>query len=721
MQQHEGPLKQPSGRFQLGEWLVDPDANLLSRAGEQRSLRAKAMELLLLLLQRPNETISRDEIVASVWNGNEAVAAQGINNAVWSIRQVLDDDADTPRYLQTIPKKGYRLIASVQRLAAPASDIEPSESAADPTTIVESIDATQSRMRYGWLVLASLVAVLLLVVVWPHQQNEQQRHLQQQQQSTQSVHSDIRALTSYSGMEYLGQLSPDGQLLAFAWWQSTGKGLLYLRRLQDEAAAPIRLSDIDHDITSISWSADGKRLAFTELTSAEECRVAIYSLQSNRIERIASCSPLWTPTLAWSPVADQLIYTGQLANQAPGLVLHDLASGQLQQLTSSTGLLADHQPAWSPDGQRVAFVRSDGGSGSRDIHVADMLGSIVRLSDSRFHDLHGLTWQQDGDALIYSTTQQGSRMLWQLDLQSHQARPLGLEGSAPQSHAKGLLYSLFKKHQRLGQLTLEPAAARLQPLAGGVTSEQSPDYSRHQQALVFVSARSGFRELWRSGPDGQHAQQLTHLQSIVQRPRWSPDGQAIAFIGGCTADRYGLCLLDVASGKVLTLNTDSSNYGSPVWRDDGRALYVLAAEAGRNQLWQIDRDSGVRHQLLTAHEPLLLQKRPDQAELFYLTRAGSQFQQINPVTGAELTLQLGTGWPANVVAWLLLPDGVLVLQREQSERWQRYQSEQVGWQPLAEFPLGTFAEFPDLSLGAERNQLYLELADTAYADLMLAR
>ncbi len=710
MQQKEAAPKHSSGLFQLGDWLIDPDANLLRRGNEQRSLRAKAMELLLLLLQRPNETISREEIVASVWAGNEAVAAQGINNAIWSIRQVLDDDADTPRYLQTIPKKGYRLIAAVQHRAAAMPDalsVEP-----PPTT--DQSKAAQSRLRAGWLVLASLAALLLLVLVWPRSQEQQPpQHL--------AAPTDIRALTSYGGMEYLGQLSPDGQLLAFAWWKSTGKGLLYLRRMQDQEAAPIRISDIEHDITSISWSADGNRLAFTELDDADQCHVALYSLQTNRIDRIANCASLWTTILAWSPVAARLVYTGQLTGQAPGLLLHDLDSGQIRQLTHSEGLLADHQPAWSPDGQRVAFVRSDGGSGSRDIYVTDMQGDVVRLSENRFHDLHGLSWRADGNALIYSTTQHGSRMLWQLDLPSRLAQPLGLEGSAPQSHQSGLVYSLFKKHQRIGQLAFTSVPASLQPLAGGVTSEQSPDYSSAQQALVFVSARSGFRELWRSNADGQQAQQLTHLRSIAQRPRWSPDGKAIAFIGGCEPDRYGLCLLDVPSGKVLTINTDSSDFGQPVWRDDGRVLYVLASDGGRNQLWQIDRDGGGKRPIATAHEPVALEKREGQSALFYLTRAERQLQQIDPDTGQEQTPQLANGWPDAVAAWTLLPDGLLVLQRKQSEIWLRYRSGQPDWQVLAELPLGTFAEFPNLSVAAETNHVYLELADTAYADLMLAR
>ena len=699
-------------RYQLGDWLIDPAANVLSRGDDKRNLRAKAMELLLLLMQRPNETVSREEIVDKIWAGNEAVAAQGINNAIWSIRQALDDDADSPRYLLTVPKKGYRLIAPVQPIKPDVATANTNTASTAESQREPIASHTPWKRQLVWsLPLIALLIGLMLV-------------LGDRQTVPASVPRfvDIQPLSSYPGMEYLGQLSPDGQLLAFAWWQSTGKGILYLQRAHEPKADLVRVSDVNHDVSSLSWSGDGNRLAFTTLDEVGRCQVSLYSLHSQRSDVLADCVAMWTPTLAWSPVADQLVYSARLSDNTPaGLVLHDLASGQKRQLTDHDGLLADHQPAWSPDGRRLAFVRSEKSSGRRDIYVTDMHGYLQRLTKVGLQDLHGITWLQDGSALIYSTTLHGSRVLWQLDIATGHSSPLGLEGSAPQAHASGLLYSLFKKHQRIGLLAFESGRARLQPLAGGVISEQAPDFSPAQQALVFVSARSGHRELWRADANGQHAQQLTHDRQLVQRPRWSPDGKSIAFIGACQPERYGVCLLDVATGKVLTLNTEADDYETPVWRDDGQVLYVVAETDERTALWAIDRDRGRKHVLTTSEQVTELQKRPDQSTLYFLTRSGRQLRQLDPETGSEQAPAFANAWPNNVVAWLPLSDGVLVLQREQSEMWLQYRAGQTGWQVLSEFPLGTFAEFPSLTMAGNNDRLYLELADTAYADLMLAR
>lgn len=715
MQAGHSADKASAVRYQLGEWQVDVGANLLIRGDERRSLRAKAMELLLLFLQRPDETIGRDEIVASIWRGNEAVAAQGINNAIWSIRQALDDDADAPRYLQTIPKKGYRLIAAVHRGEPPAQTPATAALAVAVARSEPLLAGTRSRRDrawYKWRIGGALLLLAGSIAVW--------LTLPPQRPNPIAVHyANVSPLTQYNGMEYLGQLSPDGTMLAFAWWQGTGKGQLYLRSLHELAAAPIRVDGAEHDIMAISWAPDGKRLAFAERDNAGRCQVAVYSLQTAAVTRVADCLPLWTPLLAWSPQSSLLAYTGTAEADGAGLFLLDLANGDRRQLTHHDTLLSDHQPAWSPDGQRIAFVRSQAADASRDLYLTDLHGNVTRLTTRQFRDLHGLTWRHDSEALVYSTTQHGSRMLWQFDLLQHRHQPLGLEGSAPQAHPHGLLFSLFKKHQRIGRVAFNATPPRLQPLAGGITSEQSPDYSPSQQALVFVSARSGERELWQSDAEGQQAQQLTALKDTASQPRWSPDGSAIAFIGSCEPGRYGLCLLHVPTGKVLPLHTAAENYRSPVWTDDGQSVLLIVNHQGRQQLWSVPRDGRAHRVLPTRYAPDRLQKRANTNQLYYQAKASQRVHLLDLATGTEQPFP-GPPWPEHHVAWIVLPGAVLVLSREQTERWHRLLDADPHWQTVAEFPLGTFAEFPQLSAGAHADEIYAELADTAYADLMLA-
>lgn len=96
--------------FWIGEWLVEPMCNRVQRQGQVRALRHKAMELLLLLAARAGDVVPREVIVASIWHGNDAVAVKGIANTLWTLRQTLDDNAEQPRIVETIPRRGYRLL-----------------------------------------------------------------------------------------------------------------------------------------------------------------------------------------------------------------------------------------------------------------------------------------------------------------------------------------------------------------------------------------------------------------------------------------------------------------------------------------------------------------------------------------------------------------------------------------------------------------------------------
>jgi DNA-binding winged helix-turn-helix (wHTH) protein/TolB-like protein len=97
----------------VGEWRVDPTTGRLSRDGETLHLEPKAMEVLLLLAQRAGQVISREDLLATVWSGS-VVGDDTLTQAVIKLRKALGDDTRSPTYIETIAKRGYRLIAEVR-------------------------------------------------------------------------------------------------------------------------------------------------------------------------------------------------------------------------------------------------------------------------------------------------------------------------------------------------------------------------------------------------------------------------------------------------------------------------------------------------------------------------------------------------------------------------------------------------------------------------------
>jgi DNA-binding winged helix-turn-helix (wHTH) protein/TolB-like protein len=110
-------------RALIGDWSVEPALDALQRGGETVRLEPKAMELLVFLASRPGEVVSREELLSAVWPG-VVVGDEALSQAVTKLRKALGDDVRAPTYIETISKRGYRLIAKVNLLErGPAAEL----------------------------------------------------------------------------------------------------------------------------------------------------------------------------------------------------------------------------------------------------------------------------------------------------------------------------------------------------------------------------------------------------------------------------------------------------------------------------------------------------------------------------------------------------------------------------------------------------------------------
>ena len=100
--------------YQFGEFTVDARTGELTRAGGRTPVRDQSLQLLLALLERPGELITREELTERLWPAGTYVDVdRGLNKVVNHLREALGDSADQPRFIETLPRKGYRFIAPV--------------------------------------------------------------------------------------------------------------------------------------------------------------------------------------------------------------------------------------------------------------------------------------------------------------------------------------------------------------------------------------------------------------------------------------------------------------------------------------------------------------------------------------------------------------------------------------------------------------------------------
>ena len=126
------PAKQDD--FLLADWLVQPSLSRMSRAGQSVHVRAKVMDLLVYFAQRPDAVLSKDALLDGVW-GTTDISESALTRSITELRQALGDDADRPSIIETISKRGYRLIAPVATVPDPTPSPNQVEPAA-PAVIV---------------------------------------------------------------------------------------------------------------------------------------------------------------------------------------------------------------------------------------------------------------------------------------------------------------------------------------------------------------------------------------------------------------------------------------------------------------------------------------------------------------------------------------------------------------------------------------------------------
>ena len=147
----ESPPASGKDRLQVGDWTVEPALNQLSAAGKTVKLEPKAMAVLVYLADRPGQVVSREALLSAVWSG-VVVGDDSLTQVVIKLRKALGDVPETPAYIQTISKGGYRLVAPVVRSAEIASaPVRPDG---------ESLH-TERKRRAPWMAGAGVAALLL--------------------------------------------------------------------------------------------------------------------------------------------------------------------------------------------------------------------------------------------------------------------------------------------------------------------------------------------------------------------------------------------------------------------------------------------------------------------------------------------------------------------------------------------------------------------------------
>ena len=181
----------------FGIFEVDLQTGELRKAGLKLKLTGQPFQVLAILLERPGDVVTREELQKRLWPDTFVDIDHNLNTAINKIREALDDSAESPRFVETLPRRGYRFISSVNHENANASVVADSERlkgeiASGKTAAVDAV-APATSPKFRWLgVLAAVIVILAIAAtfVWLRLPQTPPRVLATTQLTSDGVHED---------------------------------------------------------------------------------------------------------------------------------------------------------------------------------------------------------------------------------------------------------------------------------------------------------------------------------------------------------------------------------------------------------------------------------------------------------------------------------------------------------------------------------------------------
>ena len=611
----------------FGVFEADLQERTLHRDGLRVKLQNQPFEVLAALLERPGETVTGEELSRRVWpEGTWVEFEHSLSTAVLKIRRVLGDAAENPRFIETIPRRGYRFIAPVQLVSE--------------SRFAKS-QGPRPRRKPHWVIplaAAAALAVAAAAYLVPGGAGRPE-------------HPTPAPLTSTPGWEHGPSFSPDGTRVAYTWceegaWELRGNCDILVRSIGSQASVPLT----DHPSIDgwPAWSPDGRLVAFLRVPPDGMATYHVVPAASGRERQLAETFPpmpstLFGAAISWFPDGKHVaIIVRDLPAGPHSLAVLSLETGSRRALTDAapTGI-GDTAVAVSSNGRRVAFARTAlARTPYSDVYVADVAGDFTlegppqRLVANQPAPV-SLAWMPDGEAIIFST----GRGLWRMSATAGGGQsPERLAFASSQAtdpavtrDGRRLAYAQHQVRQNVWRVELAGGSAAAGPprqLSPSTREDGWPQYSPDGRRIAFLSDRSGTRQIYLCDADGLNLTQLTSLADGVERPYpgWSPDGRTIVFAARAEGN-LELHVVDVQGGVPRRLTKEASAEYHPQWSRDGTWIYFASDRTGAPQIWKMPGSGGGAVQV-TEHGGQGPFESPDGRYLHYFKAGAGGAEQV---------------------------------------------------------------------------------------------
>jgi eukaryotic-like serine/threonine-protein kinase len=548
--------------------------------------------------------------------------------------------------LRTDLKRLKRDTESVRTTAMPAG-LGSSQQATETPTIAARRAGERSR-RVLFALCASM-AVLLVAAGWIFLSRNRGQHLPTPR---------VVPFTGLSGEEDQAAFSPDGKQIAFASSGSAGDvGHICVKLIG--AGTPLRLTNSTQSDFAPAWSPDGRYIAFLRQSGQDVEVLSVPSLggperQLARVHPGDQWGPAAGPVRAfygyrvgWSPDGKLIALSDRGSSKEPRSIhLLSVANLEERKFTSPpAGYYGDSDPAFSPDGETLAFARW-AKLAVADIYLQPVAGGEAKRLTSDSKAIWGLAWTADGRTIVYVSNRAGLPTLWEVPISGGEPEPLAGIGQEAYSPAVSLRGDLLAYSHQVYNVSIwraqgpHPEAQSNPPveLISSPGLQFEDEFSPDGKRIAFASNRSGSFEIWVCYSDGSSPVQLTSFGGPhTGTPHWSPDGRWIAF-DSRPGGHAGIFVISSEGSEPRRVTEGTWDDIVPSWSRDGKWIYFCSNRSGDWELWKVPGEGGQAVRL-TNNGGFEAKESKDGTWLYYSKLAEDGIWKM-PAKGGTATLVL---------------------------------------------------------------------------------
>ena len=699
----------------FGVFEVDLHSQELRKSGLRLRLAGQSFQALSMLLDRPGELVTREELRLALWPADTFVDFEhGLNAAITRVREVLGDSAENPRFIETLPRRGYRFVGAIHPpIDAPAPP--PAQPHRIETPTKRFLRVTRSFRTAFAAFFGVAVAVGALEIYRARFRPEPA--------------ISVVPFTTLSGMEVAPSFSPDGRRIAFAWNGGTDSSTnsfnasdtegfdVYVKEVGSEHL--LRLTHTPGDSISTEWSPDGRFIAFTRVRKDSAGVYLISALGGvERQLRAVHMPREFRNSLSWSSDGHYLTYPD--GKEWPNIVKLSVldmnrmenVDPQLPECMSTTVF------RFAPNSHKLG-VACQPSWGITQIYVIPEIGATPRRITRLFGFPTGFTWTADGREFIVSVLL-GEQPVWRIEEATGKSRPLLLGAESTNLitlHGDRLAFDNRTDISNIWQLDLESDHPQPRQLIASTRFQGRPRFSPDGKRVTFESSRSGFSEIWMCNRDGSDAVQLTNFHGpLTGSPDWSPDGRTLVF--DSRADWHAnLYLIDINERIPRLLHTDVTENSTPGWSRNGKWIYFRSEGQGKIGIFKVAREGGSAVEV-SPSDGYYPTESDDRQRLFYW-RPDFQARQVLLATGQSQEIP---GLPGSgLVSWGPGREGIFALELTRQGLVINLYDRATGKpKRIADLPSGTHPTIEErLAVSPDGHHLLFAQVDQANSDIMM--